>query len=436
MIKKAFVSCLFSFLLGITVSSAAAALLPSFAQIKTVAQYPLDKQQETAALLAREGRYRESFYILENMLAAGQPTTPKEITYDYIVVLSWSGQHEKALAVFDGYFGKNFDALPAYIKEALAASYYKTQDFRSALNYYEQEKTPGAYLAAEKCRVFLGLVAKENLPNDIKESFALDLARINRTDEALAIYRSLLQTQSLDLSGLYDYITVLSWSGQEKEALAIFEGLPDNSSTLPGYMCSALGQMYLNQGNSQKALALYRQGVAKGDHGCILALAYYNAAHDNEQEAFFSLAKLIADNPGQPDPYIWRAKAYLAAGRIYEAVEDYDRALATVPQDYLSCRRDIQSEQAVFFLRAGECSYAAQLLAPYVKAQTATVTMQCDYLAALEKCGSYAEVVRQAGIMWPDISKVPAYGLRIVGDCYIRLGDKESAARYYAAAAK
>lgn len=104
----------------------------------------IQKALNQAVQLAREGNYKESLELLENLVKADPQN--KKILYDYIVVLSWSGEHEKAYE-----FAKNIDLekAPVYFLEALAKSTRHTGQIDDSISIYEHilKRVPGHFQA-------------------------------------------------------------------------------------------------------------------------------------------------------------------------------------------------------------------------------------------------------------------------------------------------
>ncbi len=405
--------------------------LPKLYNIQQISYQTPEQKQTTAVLLARAGKYNEAIYILEILLKANHPSSPDNLLYDYIVILNWSGQHNQAIEFATRRWQGNFTQLPNYVISALADSLYRTGQYTKALELYRQNPTANTTMI-EKSLLFLNKKSIETLSLETQKSFALDLARANRISESIAIYQKLLAENKLTKTDLYDYLTILSWAGLSQQALDIFENqLSGDISSLPNYAKHTIGGIYQQQKNTEQAIFIYKTAGAQGDTGSLLAAAYLMAENNQLELALGNLNQFIQQDPEEAKYYIWRAKAYLKAGHLYEAAQDYETALSLIPTDFLAYRREIQAEQAVLFLRAGEYSFSIQILAPYIKNHQATLTMQSDYIVALKNSGAFALAIAEAEKMWPQKDNVPAYALLALAEAYLTLGDSKTAIKYY-----
>lgn len=90
--------------------------------------------QEQAVAIARTGDYTKALSLLEAALSL--PSRDTEIVFDYITVLSWAGQTEKAI--------REYEALPptpeapSYVKTSAAKSYRDLKQFETAGAIYEE----------------------------------------------------------------------------------------------------------------------------------------------------------------------------------------------------------------------------------------------------------------------------------------------------------
>lgn len=382
--------------------------------------------------MARSGKNDQALAILENLLQQ-QEKPSYALLYDYIAVLEWSGQHQQAINAFSKQSSDFQKTIPAYTKEALANAFYSIGDYKQALVFYEG--SDNNLLQQQKSKLFLGILQLDEVTSDTQLAFALDLAKQGLFEKSLAIYQKFYSKQQLSLVQLYDYIIVLFWSGKEEVAAEIFEQQTLSAEQLPDYMLLNIGNIYEKLQLADKAKIFYQLAVQRGSKEGKLALSSLLLKQSEDTKALDILSS-IDQSAEQPEPYILRAKTYLAAGRVFEAALDYEKALSLIPQGDTGRKQQIVAEQAVLFLRAGEYVYSIELLSSYIEKGQATVNMQCDYIYALQMNESYKTGLEAAQKMWPDITSIPAYGLLAAGNCALALGEEKIALSYYEQVAK
>lgn len=163
-----------------------------------------------------------------------------------------------------------------------------------------------------------------------------------------------------DAATLADLTVVLSWAGQDREALARFAQLPD----APAYAVAAAAVAARRSGQPARAVTLYRRAIAAGESGTEtrLGLALSEAARGDAAAARAALAEAEAADPGNPRiarvaaeiarppapaPILPRIDALLDVGRPFDALELIEPALRAAPRDAGLRRREALALAAV-----------------------------------------------------------------------------------------
>ncbi len=205
-----------------------------------------------------------------------------------------------------------------------------------------------------------------------KHDWGIALGREAKYDQALPL---LEQAANITQHPKYvsDYITVLRWAGRNDLALSVFQKWQaTHTEPLSSYAQKALGDIYVARGN-----------------------------------------------------------ANVASGMYVKAAEDYDKAAKLVPSGDKAGELRVVQNRATAFVRAGEFAETRDVLYPYIQNGTATINMQSDYITALQGTTNWQRATTEGERLWPDKSKVPAYGLQALADSYMRLKKYKPAIAYH-----
>jgi biofilm PGA synthesis protein PgaA len=170
---------------------------------------------------------------------------------------------------------------------------------------------------------------------------AVELARNGRTAEALKALEELYARDPHNKAVFHDYLTVLSWAGQDERVAELAPLLSPQAG--PGYALEAAAKSARRRGDYLQAEYLYRSGLQRfpGDldfpNGLIMTLA--DAGRD---QAATELACQFEQNY-PADPSLLMAKGYAQeAGRdFFAALETYSQIVASDPGHRLAQARRI-----------------------------------------------------------------------------------------------
>lgn len=272
-----------------------------------------------------------------------------------------------------------------------------------------------------------------SLPTTIEEQhdYAIKLARDNDFVQALPILKRAAQIVPHP-KYVSDYLVVSRWAGLDAQALDIYhQWTAAHTEPLTSYALKTLGDIYFGNGDKEKAYQFYAQAASMGDETAQLALVQKDATQGQYDKAMPFYDKKVAADPANYQVYLDRANAYISGGAYMSAHRDFVKARSLVPAGDAKALQMVDQNRAMGFIRAGEYAEGRDVLYPYIRKGTATMNMQCDYMLALQGMASYSRAVTEGEALWPDKSKVPAYGLRALADCYIRLKNYDKAIAYH-----
>lgn len=300
------------------------------------------------------------------------------------------------------------------------------------------KKMMGALLAALALLVPGGTEAADLQPEDAR-SEAVNLARAGSYDKALTLLRDVAAT-GYDGAGFWaDYMTILSWAGQEQElvqlATAHYAG---DFSLVPDYALLPMATAYEHAGDFATAITLYRELGAHGSVQAELSAANLLARAGRAAEANAIYERLQVNKSCTDYELAYNRGLDAIALRDYVASERHFSearrlATATGKTDFI---RDMDSRRAALYIQDGEAGRAIVILKPYVENGTSSAHMTSDYLMALRLNNHTKEAIATFNKYCPDWNAVPAYGLQTMGDVYMRLGDYRRAHELYSHALK
>ncbi len=192
----------------------------------------------------------------------------------------------------------------------------------AALSVVLQEWTPGARGAAQ---VLLAAQVEASFPDRDR---AVRLAREGAYEEALAILRPLYAAQPDDLGLRADLVAVLSWAGQDEEALELGERLP--FAEIEPFVAEAVARSARNLGRPVLAWGLY-SSVLERDSTRIeswVGVSMATLERGLPDEALERVEAGLERSPGHSELLLARGHILRALGRPLEAALSVREAAA------------------------------------------------------------------------------------------------------------
>lgn len=403
---------------------------------ETIANLSPEDKQEIAVLLAREGNYAQALLIFERDLKAKSSSASNYILGDYIAVLSWAGHYAQVINVYEQHYIANPEKLSVFMQRIVADAYYNQGEYAKAGDIYQlaaKENDQAAIIGWQKTQLRLGKdFAIDDLHITTWSTYAVELARVNQFDESIAIFEKLIKKDEVPKETYYDFIAVLSWAGKNEQAFELYDKyLSDQPEKMPVFTQRTMGNVFLSRGKYEQAKEFYLMAAAQGDREARISAAEVDARAGKLADSMKTFDELVAGDSANPDVYVQRANAYVRAGAYISASKDYDKALTLINPTDNEKRREIIATRAALFISASEFAEARDLLQPYIKNNTATALMQSDYIVSLQGTGEYTRAIETGEALWPDKTTVPPYGLRALGDCYLRMRKYNKAIEYH-----
>lgn len=263
------------------------------AKFKTPTTNPYT-EQDKAAQLARDGQYDQALVVLEPLYKKN--THNLSIARDYVSVLSWAGRDQEAVTIYESLPPQE----PDFVLAAIGHSYRKLNQSDKALAVYrlglasnpdnvsfvegeirclaDKEDYDTALARANDDIIKHGdrseiIAAKQDISFTVlkqTQDKAVSLARSGQYQQALDILSDLHAHHEGDIVITRDYLSILSWAGGHDDmVVALYDSL--QSQNEPDYVLEAVGVSYRRLLQSDKALAIYEQGLAKYPDNVIFA---------------------------------------------------------------------------------------------------------------------------------------------------------------------
>lgn len=262
---------------------------------------------------------------------------------------------------------------------------------------------------------------------------AVNLAREGKFSQALPILKTLEAQNPGVIILVFDRVVILHWSGQDKEALTLFEEKLRGRKDVPNYVKEAVANAYYRSGNFASARVMYRELATAGERRFKIMEAQSLIRLNDPAEADRIYFALLKETPNDPEIYISRGDTRLTNGDSRKAIEDFEAAQTIVKKtEDAEKLKKIDGMLAGAYIRASDSARAIVTLQPYIQKGTADLVMQADYVFALRQNGNYEQAISEAHRLWNDLHKPPVYGVRVLGDAYLRLGSFAQAIQVYA----
>lgn len=269
-------------------------------------------------------------------------------------------------------------------------------------------------------------------PWQARHDQAIELARGNDFKQALAILAELRSRYPNAAPLWVDSALVLHWSGDDKAATDLYETKLRQRPDVPAYLKEAMANAYSRQEKYAEALPLLQELSAGGERRFRIRTAELLIRLQNPAEAQKIYEAYLAANPSDLEALLSRGQARLINGDNRKAAEDLEQARAiAVKQQDDNRQRQIDSLLAAASLRLNDIARAIELLKPYIDSKQADAIMQADYIYALRLNGKFAEAIAVARGLWPDLNKAPVYGVRVLGDVFLKNGNLNEAVAAY-----
>lgn len=260
---------------------------------------------------------------------------------------------------------------------------------------------------------------------------AVTLARTGQISDSLNLLRQLYTEYPNYRPGLFDYLTVLNWAGENASAILIYE--KSGLTEAPNYVLNSIGGAYYRLGNYQKAQALFHKASDGDDLQAIRWEAECFMRMNNFSEGIALYDKLLLLNPIDIETYLSRASMLTLAKEYPAALADYTKALSLLsPSDTSAVeRRKIHAAMAEAFINDGRPLEAAVVLKEYITDNTADAYMQGNYILAMHNLRQCQLAINQAQNMWPSHDTIPLFALKALADCYAKTGEINKAIALY-----
>ncbi len=261
----------------------------------------------------------------------------------------------------------------------------------------------------------------------------IELARAGDFKQALVIFADLRSRYPNAAPVWIDSAMVLHWSGDDKGATDFYEAKLRIRRDLPVYLKEAMANAYSRQERFAEALPLLQELSAGGERRYRIRTAELLIRTQNPAEAQRIYEAYLAMNPEDLEVLISRGQARLINGDNRKAAEDLELAskIADKKGD-AERKRQADSLWSAASLRSNDIAQAIAILKPYIDTKQADPVMQADYIYALRLNGKFAEAIAAAAGFWPDLKKAPVYGVRVLGDVFLKNGNLQEAIGAYA----
>lgn len=277
-------------------------------------------------------------------------------------------------------------------------------------------------------------VAAEPVASAVEmQAEAVTLARNGDYKTSLQILDKLEMQGYRDEGFWADYITILSWAGEDAKMIREAEKHYVNGfGNMPDYAAMPLAQAYIRQGKADRADEILSLLSKRGNVEAELIYAE-RMLYLGEYDQADKLYQEIASQKDVPPYRVHYSKALASMQRndFVSAEKEFALAAKLVPQDQKEIVRDMDAKKAALYIQHREEDRAVNVLRPYVENHTATMHMLSDYLTALRYDEKPDEAIAVFKRECPDWSKVPSYGLQNMADLYLRAERYREADKIY-----
>jgi len=345
-----------------------------------------------AGEMVKDGNYKKALSILSPFTS--EPMKYPAIYSDYIVVLFWDGNADKALSLFEN-LPASFPS-QAYLLRNMAKAYYDKKEFLKAASLYkkvirqtplDQEAQKGLVLSLMRVgdleRAFDSI---DRFLKQAPDSLSLLLTRAEvltkqgKYLEALELYRLLATRKDVEVEQIYklrddllaslsigdqkallnnlqtavrngnekanlDYILILTLTRNYAGAIQAFETANLDYEHYTDYLLCWIAWAYFKIGKTKKAEDYYQKIINRNPSyvRANIGLTYCLSVEGKNDKAIQDLEKLLAAFPGNLEIRFARAFANEKAKRFWSAIQEYDRILELSPGNPVARKLRLQA---------------------------------------------------------------------------------------------
>jgi tetratricopeptide (TPR) repeat protein len=238
---------------------------------------------------------------------------------------------------------------------------------------------------------------------------AVQLARQHHYEESLAIFERIYPTEKTNENVVRDYTTVLSWAGQDKKAVDMYQTMRPHQ---PDYVLAAVGHSYRELSQLSSALDIYHLGTQEYPDSTLFA----------EGEI-----RCLADL-GRPEDALAKANENLAKYGERDAIKSAQRDL-TVVINKINVRNE--EDTAVSMARQNKYAEALAMLNDLHNKNPENQSVLQDYLAVSGWAGGHDDQVIALYNGMPVDVQQPDYVLEAVGHAYRQRSQWDMALQIY-----
>ncbi len=175
-------------------------------------------------------------------------------------------------------------------------------------------------------------------------SRAVELARQGELDQALELIKQALIETDYAPETVADYIVILAWKGEWKEAISWYEKTAAVRE-MPAYVLPQAAKCYRMTGEFEKAAGLYRRCLQEnpGDLDAFAGLVYSLLDAGNVAGAQAEVDGGMKRHPDKAAIFILQAEVLEAQGEYVRALGWYDRVLEREPDNAVARNRRIRA---------------------------------------------------------------------------------------------
>lgn len=465
--------------------------------------------RDNAVQLARDGKYADALTIFRGNLLDAEHTTDPEIRRDYLATLAWAGNHDADVVSI--YKTLKEDEQTDYVLLAAAKAYRNQRHPEIAIELYRKGMKAysdnNAFAMGEiRCLMDMKKVDEAAKKIDAYESVhgksdeleaakrdiatirfnavrakAAKLARAGKYDQALAVLRKLGGEHTKNIGILQDRIAILGWMGGHDQDV-VNQYLALRNPNQPDYVLEAVGKAYRDLGQTDKALAVYENGLRRHPSNEIFAVGTIRTLTDSGYvEKALGVANANLQRYGNRLEVLLAAadaanmydqndalKYYQTAARIAPKNPEVQRGLIRTadrlgaPQEALkiiranpgivsdSERRQIEGDEAAALVRLGQLDQEegrstdgtdraidnidnriSQWQSEGGDAQVAINRARFDRIIALHNRSRFKESIAEYNSLVSEGAEPPVFVTGAVGDAYLDSHEPEKARDLY-----
>jgi biofilm PGA synthesis protein PgaA len=330
--------------------------------------------------MVKDGNYKKALSILSPFTS--EPMKYPAIYSDYIVILFWEGNADKALILFEN-LPTTFPS-QAYLLRNMAKAYYDKKAFLKATSLYKKVVMQAPLDQEAQRGLVLSLIrlgdlerAFDSINRFLKQtpdslSLMLTKAEVlvkqDKYLEALELYRLLATRKDVEVEQVYtlrddllsslssddqkiilndltkatrdgnekthlDYILVLILTRDYMGAIQAFETANLDYIHYSDYLLCWIAWAYFKTGKTKKAKDYYQKIINRNPSyvRAKIGISYCLSVEGKSDKAIQDLEKLLPVAPDNLEIRFARAFAHEKAQRFWSAIQEYDRILELSP---------------------------------------------------------------------------------------------------------